>query len=295
MDEAKQAVETTASAPVETVTQEVVKENTAPVATQQEQTANQEATQTTQTSAPTVSDVDEFGVPWKNRASEYKRKNEELIERLPQMLEEKLTNFSSQQNAPRKYSIEELEQFASSTDNPAHATWAKGEIRKLELEAQSRVVREEIGKWRKEQEDNVRRQQAHAYVSQTYPDAFIKNQQGQIVGWNNQHPLTQQIGQIMQDPRFAKDPEGLVAAADIAFARLQRSQQPVIQQQVQKQKEEIKNLQRSTLVESGSRTNVTATTPYRSALEKAKQTGNLKDVANALKLMADHKKALMEK
>jgi hypothetical protein len=48
-------------------------------------------------------------------------------------------------------------------------------------------------------------------------------------------------------------------------------------------------------VESGSKSNVQAIPAHRIALDKAKQSGNLKDVAAALKAMAEHKKASMEK
>lgn len=248
---------------------------------------------TTPAPAPTVSAVDEFGVPWQNRASEWRRKTEELVDKLPQMLDERLNAFSQQ--TQRKYTVEELEAFATQTDNPAYSQWARSEIRKLDEEKMAGVIRSEIGKFQKEQTDTVKRQQANQYVAQMYPDAFLKNQAGQIVGWNNQHPLTQQIGLIMQDPRFANDPEGLMAASDIAWARLQRIQQPMAQQKIQQQKEEIKNLQRSTLVEGGTRTNVPSVPEYRSVIDKAKKTGNLRDVAEALNAMAKARKETQEK
>lgn len=272
--------------PVEPSTTEQPTEQVAePV--QQEQTTEAPVTQTP---APTVSDVDEFGVPWKNRASEWRRKTEELTEKIPQMIEEKLSNFS--QNAgQRKYTIEELEAFSTQTDNIAYAQWARGEIRKLELDEQAKVVRTEIGKWRKEQDDNFKRQQSYNYVVQNYPDAFVKSPTGQILGFNNQSPLMQQIDVIMRDSRFANDPEGLIAAADMAWARLQRSQQPKIQQQVQQQKEEIKNLQKKTLVEGGGKQSIGTTPPHRAAIEKLKKTGTIKDAQEAIGLIWEKRMA----
>lgn len=246
--------------------------------TQQEQTT--EAPVTTPPPAPTVSDVDEFGVPWKNRAAEWRRKTEELTEKLPQMIDEKLSNFS--QTGQRKYTVDELEAFATQTDNPTYAQWARSEIRKLDHEEGAKVVREELGKWRKEQEDGIKRQQAYNYVVQNYPDVFVKSPTGQILGFNNQNPLMQQIDVIMRDPRFANDPEGLIAAADIGWARLQRSQQPIMQQEQQKLKEEVRDLQKKTLVEGGGKTATPAIPAHRAALEKLKQTGSMKDAQRAL-------------
>jgi len=206
------------------------------------------------------------------------------------MIEEKLSNFS-QNVGQRQPTIEELEAFSTQTENVAYAQWARGEIRKRELEEQAKVVRTEIGKWKKEQEDVVKRQQAFNYVAQNYPDAFVKNQVGQVMGFNNQHPLMQQIDVIMRDPRFANDPEGLMAAADIAWARLQRSQQPIMQQQVQKQKEEIKNLQKKTLVEGGGKQPIGTTPPHRAAIEKLKKTGSIKDATEAIGLILEKRMA----
>ena len=73
-------------------------------------------------------------------------------------------------------------------------------------------------------EAEVRKQQSFNYVASTYPEVFVRNQNGQILGINNQSPMAQQINVLMNDPRFANDPEGLMAAADIAYARVSRSQ-----------------------------------------------------------------------
>jgi hypothetical protein len=59
------------------------------------------------------------------------------------------------------------------------------------------------------------------YVTDSYPELFIKDNLGNKV-WNIQHPMMQYINQIMQDPRFANDPEGLSAAADMAYGRYSR-------------------------------------------------------------------------
>ena len=292
----EQAVNPTESAPVENVVE------TPAETTPQEQPAQE--TQTTEQQAPAVAQpqvieaVDGFGVPYKNRAFEWKRKSEELAEKLPTMIEEKLTQVLKQQGGTgqQKYTIEELEAFASQPDqNPLNANWARGEIRRLEREAQAEVVRGEIGKWQAQQEANVRRQQSFNYVATVYPDAFLKDAQGRVTGqFDNNNPMVQQMGVIMQDPRFANAPDGLVAAADIAYARLSRMQLPKIQQQQQQLKAENKNLQKKTLVEGGGGQPVQGVPAHRTAIDKLKQTGSMKDAQAALEAILKARSASQE-
>jgi len=287
MEETKEAVNPAESAPAEE-TKEVV--NTPAEATTQENIAT---TDTTQTPDPAVNlDVDEFGVPWKNRAMEYKRKSEETIEKLPSMIEEAVKGSFQQYGKPQEqeYTIAQLEQFAQ--NQPEHRPWVeekKAEILKKQLTHEV----EEKFKAEKYQEEAKRLfNQSVVYVAQTYPDVFLKNPQGQVVGYNNQNPMAQQIDVLMRQPRFNTDPEGLMAAADIAFARQSRG---INQQKEQKLKAEVKHLQKQTLVEGGSKQNVQAVPPHRAAFEKAKQTGNLKDIAHYMKLEAEFRKAAKEK
>jgi hypothetical protein len=286
MPEQNQDVNTATPSSAEPVVKEVVKQEV-PATDTQEQKVQTLETPTTTTPAQTGnSDVDEFGVPWKNRAFEWKRKTEEIVDKLPSMLEEKITSALSQQTGQRKYTVDELELFANSqADNPANVQWARSEIRRIEREEQANIVKGELNKWRSEQEANGKRQQALAYVQNTYPEVFIKNTAGQITGLNQNSPMAQHLNGLMQDSRYANDPEGLMVAADIAYGRTTRSQQAVAQQQQQKLKEEVGSLKRNTLVEGGNRAPVPTVPEHRAAIEKAKKTGNLKDIAAALNAM----------
>jgi len=280
MEETKPAVETTESAPVES--KEVVNE---PATTQQEKESPIQETPT-QTPPQVADALDEFGVPYKNRAFEWKRKAEDLTEKLPSLLEETVQKAFQQYGQPaqqKEYTISELERYA--IDNPEYRPWVEEQKATLIKKQLVGEMDAKIKATETQRQADVRKQQSLHYVMQTYPDIFAKNQQGQIVGWNQQHPLTQQIGNIMQDPRFANDPEGLMAASDIAYARYSRSQQPVIQQKEQQLKAEVKQLQKKTLVEGGSKQGVQVVPEHRALIEKAKQTGSVKDVAKALEAM----------
>jgi len=285
----EQAVKPTESAPVEQA-QEVV----TPAETT---TASEGTAQTTEIPAtPVVNEaVDEFGVPYKNRAMEWKRKSEELAEKLPSLVEEKINEAfakNSQQAQQREYTVVELEQYA--IDNPEARPWVEEQKQNITLKRLTGEIEKKFQATEKVKEANVKKQQSLQYVMQTYPDAFVKSQNGQIVGWDNNHPLTQAIGQIMQDPRFSNDAEGLMAAADIAYARYSRGQQPLIRQKQESLKAEVKNLQRQTMVEGGGRQGVVTVAPHRAAIDRLKQTGSIKDATEAVKAIMEAKRKAEE-
>jgi hypothetical protein len=289
--EEQPAVNTTESAPVEEV-KEVV--NTPETATEQAQTTTPE-TETAQTDPAVNLDVDEYGVPWKNRAMEWKRKSEETIEKLPTLIDEAVKGSFQQYGKPqeKKYTIAELEQFAQ--NQPEHRPWVEEQKALLIEEQAMKKVEEKFKAQDYEREASRIKTQTFGYVAQTYPDVFVRNQQGQLIGMNEKNPMVNEINVLMKDPRLARDPEGFAFAADIAYARINRMNQGQVQQKEAKLKAEVKHLQKQTLVESGSKSNVQALPAHRIALDKAKQSGNLKDVAAALKAMAVAKKASMEK
>jgi len=289
MEETKPAVNTESAPVVET--KEVV--NAPGTTTEQAQTTSPQ--ETDQTVQPVNADVDEFGVPWKNRAMEWKRKSEETIEKMPHLIDEAIKSSFQQYGKPqeKEYSIAELEQFA--INSPEHRPWVEEQKAQVIRKQLTKEVEEKFKAQDSQKEAAIKRQNSFNWVATTFPETIARNAQGQPIGVNNNSPLVQEINRIMQDPRFANDPEGLIAAAEIASARLSRSQQGVNQQKEDKLKAEVKHLQKQTLVEGGQKTNIQAIPAHRVALEKAKQSGNLKDVAAALKAMAEAKKATMEK
>lgn len=293
MEETKEAVNPTESAPVD-ATQEVVNQ---PEATEQAQATQpeQETAQSLPAGQQSYDAVDEFGVPYKNRTFEWKRKYEETVDKLPTLIEEAVKSSVQQygQAPQRKYTIAELEAFAQ--QSPEHRPWVEEQKATLLREQLTNEFEQKIKAVETKKEAEVRKQQSFNYVASTYPEVFVRNQNGQILGINNQSPMAQQINVLMNDPRFANDPEGLMAAADIAYARVSRSQMGANQMKEQKLKAEVKHLQKQTLVESGARQSVQAVPEYRKAIEKAKQSGSIKDVQAALAAMAKAKRDAMEK
>lgn len=269
----------TESSPVEN--QEVVEtqaESTSqPEEGQQTQDVQQQQTQSSPAaSKPAVEALDEFGVPYKNRFAEYRRKYEDLEQKLNQIQQQ------GSQTTPQ-YTEEQLRAF--SAQNPAYAPWANTEIDKLKEQKIAKAIRSEMESWKQEQVNEQKRQQAFSYVASNFPDVFVKDQNGKpVLGqWDLNNPVVREIGNLMQDPRVAKEADGLAIAADIAFSRVMRQQAPIIQQKIQQQKTEVKNLQKRTLVEGGGQTSGVAKPAHRVALDNLAQTGSMKDALSAMK------------
>lgn len=226
-------------------------------------------------------EVDAIGVPWKNRAMEAQRKLEKVNEQYNTILE-RLDQTQSQKK--EGYSIEELESFASTTEDESHRLWAQKEIRKLEREEGAKVVRQEIDRWKTEQQSEQMKQDTLQTVMQRYPEAFAKDANGRMVGWNNNSQLAMRIGQYMQNPEIANSPRGLLAAAALAYSDINQVQSARTQAKTTQLKTEVKNLQKKTLIEgSGMTPQQNNTTPLSSARQKLSETGSIKDGAQAFK------------
>ncbi len=290
MEDTQKAVNTTESAPVDQVVNTTETDQPSQETTQ----PTTETTSTPQAGQPSYEAVDEFGVPYKNRAFEWKRKYEDSLDKMSSIVEEAVKN-SIKNNTPqqREYSFSELEQFAQ--DRPEHRPWVEEQKALLLRKQITGEFDQKLKAVETQKQAEVKKQNAFNYVASTYPEIFVKNQGGQLMGVNNQHPMAQQINMLMQDPRFANDPEGLMAAADIAYARVSRLKQRENLVKEQKLKAEVKQLQKQTLVEGGARQGVQAVPEYMKALERAKQTGSIKDAAAAMAAIAKAKREALEK
>jgi len=275
-------------------TQEVVTESAD--TTQQEVTT--EATETpetqTETGQPQVEPVDEQGVPWKNRAYEWKRKSDDLAEKLPTLIKDAVSQSMGQHQQQPQYSVEQLEAFATQTDNPAHQQWARSEIRKLDKEDQAKLIRGEFEKVQQRQQAVQVQKQSYDYVSKNYPEVFQRDAQGNTLGWNNSHPLTRMIGEFMNNPELKNRPDALVIASDMAYGRYARMKGLTTQQKNQQLKKEVKNLQKHTLVEGGGREGASSVPVHKAAIDRLKETGSMKDAQAAIAAVMKAKRASEE-
>ncbi len=270
---------------VEPTPQVIREESVVETAPQPEQTVEEQAPVVEQEPTPAVPaaqlDVDEFGVPWKNRAMEWKRKSEEAAERLPQLIDEKLSKLNQPQTPT--YTYEQLEVYKNqNSQDPNIVSWVAGEQRKIQMADQKKLIEEVMGQRESVSKVERQKQESLGYVQKEYPDAFRKDANGNFSGWNEQHPLTQNIFKLMQDPRLSNDPQGLAAAADIAYGRVARMQTPALQQKAQQLKADVKQAQKASLTEGAGRRVTTSTTVQHTAVEALRKTGSMRDAENAV-------------
>lgn len=272
MNEEQQVVNTEESSISEEETQEVVNVEV-PEPDQQEQPIEDEPSPVPAGNQ----DVDEFGVPWKNRAMENQRKLAELTERLPDMIQDKLsTVLQSQQPQQQQYSLDQLIEYVEMSDDPQGKAWARKEIARLQHEEIGKTVKDVLAQERKAAVEKETRNRSWAYVTKEHADMFAN---GQIDASN---PKARIFGQLMQDPRFKNDPEGMMAASDLAAYYVSKQQVPKTKKQQEAMKAEIKDLQKKTMVEGSGRGASPQPTARDTALEELRQTGTIESAKKAL-------------
>ena len=241
--------------------------------------------QTEQAAQDTKDLVDEFGVPWKNRAMEWKRKTEELSTNIPSLIEQKLSEVLSKQNTQqavqKEYSIAELEQIA--INDPQYRPWVEEQKEAIRQKKYASQIDERLQRTERLRQEESRRANALQNVMREFPELFTKNASGQPVGWDNSNPLTVEVSKLMQDERLAKDPDGLLWAAHIAHSRVSRSVLPKVTQEIQKAKAKVKKLESKDMVQGGGRN---SSEPVKDNLRKAQerlaQTGSMQDAQAAM-------------
>jgi len=177
-----------------------------------DQQVEQVDSQTQETSTQEVKqEVEKPDRPEINYAMEAARKASEALEEVRRMREER--QQVQQQPAQPQYTKAQLRAFADSTPEPSQKVWALEEIDKLDKQERQSEIRQIFeGQQRKTQEE-TQRQQSSQFVAQNFPECFVRDAQGNVMGWDNNSALTQKIGEYMRNQVLAQNPQGLVAAA----------------------------------------------------------------------------------
>lgn len=267
-----------------------------------DETVNQETAQTpaaetspqetVQETVETVSEVDERGIPWRNRAMEAERKLQEFPSTIPKIVDEVLSKQQQQQAKPQTYTKEHipmLKQYAA--DNPQYAAWVDQQIEDIRSNEQASLVRRELEGFKKEQTAAQIRQQSENYVINhpVFKDCFISDSTG-AKQWNMANPLTQIMANVLntvdaETGRMVKDrPDGLIVAAEIAYGRMSLAQRNQTGKTVQTLKKDLKKAQKATMY-SGAGT--TPAQPSRNAVQKSldnySKSYNKKDMSSAVR------------
>ena len=211
-------------------------------------------------------DFDERGVSWRNVAAEKDRKLNELVDKLPALIQE-IQNSNRSPQQQKEYTIAELEQYA--IDNPTYRPWVEEEKAKINRKVITSEIDSRLKTERQSVQAEISRQESFKYVKDNYPEAFDRN-----------NPMFHEMNVLMSDPRFQNDPQGIRIAAEAAFGRVSRNSK-----YSQQLKQEVKSLQKKTFVEGGGKQNLAAVPAHKQALDKVRQTGSIRDAAEALRLI----------
>lgn len=221
-------------------------------------------------------DVDELGVPYKNRYMEMKRKNEATTVELGE-IKEMVKGLQTSQQQPKHTKEQLMEFIAKEETEPGHRTWALQELNKLEDAKVSETIKKEFSTYEQKQTADKTRADTFSQVIQRHPELILKDAAGQMVGWNTKNPLLQRVDFYMADPELANNPRGLRVAVALAKEDLSGGQ-AVVTKKLQAQ---VKTLQKGTLVEGGGKPVQVAKTSLRKAVEESRD-GTMKSGTNAM-------------
>lgn len=221
-------------------------------------------------------DVDELGVPYKNRYMEMKRKNEATTVELGE-IKEMVKGLQTSQQQPKHTKEQLMEFIAKEETEPGHRTWALQELNKLEDAKVSETIKKEFSTYEQKQTADKTRADTFSQVIQRHPELILKDAAGQMVGWNTKNPLLQRVDFYMADPELANNPRGLRVAVALAKEDLSGGQAS----ETSKLKAKVKTLQKATLVEGGGKPVQVAKTSLRKAVEESRD-GTMKSGTNAM-------------
>lgn len=258
----------------------------------------------TDSQVPEASDVDEKGVPWKNREAEIRRKViEELnpvIEHRAQEIVQRTLSQNPVQVPGNTQPVDPIQaQLAPYTDDQLDALaetnpdWKSHIRRELNRRIEDRATKRAMESLKKEttQDRFVREQQdALTHIGSNYEEAFITLPTGQRV-WNTASPLYQRAVSLYQSrPSFKDDGWGLAGAFDMAYGQIAREQKlqttkKQVQLTAQQRKQEKAQAQAmSTGGQSAPVAQGGTKLKLAKLMEQHRQTGDPKTMAEILKL-----------
>ncbi|MFA5133109.1 MAG: hypothetical protein WC444_07320 [Candidatus Paceibacterota bacterium] len=185
--------------------------------------------------------------PDRNLMYELIRKQNELSEKLSQ-----ITQTQAQPTQPQ-YGEAELTAFLSKPDlddnTRLNIARELDRLRQRKEEDREKRITESL---RTQSQDEVVRKQSYDFVSQNFPNCFVRDRNGGILGWNEQDPVTRQIGYYLNSNKeLSKNPAGLMAAAKMAAFDLGISLNPKMQNKLNQTTAQLRKEQKKNLINGG--------------------------------------------
>ena len=240
-----------------------------------------------------LSAVGEDGVPIQNREYEWKRKHEQLVERLPEYIDQavkeaaKVFQETSQQSQQKKFSEQELNAILYDdlgNYTAGNKVWAKEQLDGISEAKLSRLLDEKFNLSKRQYEEKALKSESEQYVVKTFPEMFKRDVNGRVVGWDTTNPMTQLTAKYME--KLGNRPDAVREAARQAYVDYSLTAKNKAQSKTDLAKSEAAQVKRNQIAAGGGNADVNALQSQVSeAFEKFKASGSVGDakVYNSLK------------
>lgn len=232
--------------------------------------------------ASNVAAVDKIGVPLDNREAEWKRKHEQLVDRIPEYIDQAVQEaVKTVTSAPKQeqYSPEQLRMVLyddTGTYNAANKVWAQQELDRINEQKMGKLLDEKFQLSQKHQRDQQVKVESEAYVVKAFPEMFKRDVNGNVVGWDTENPMTQLTAQYMK--QIGNRPDAVREAARQAFVDYQLMNKNQTEKKAQLANAEVAQLKRQNITSGGGNAEISSlNTKVAEAFEKFKKTGSVTD------------------
>lgn len=232
-----------------------------------------------------LSAVGPDGVPLQNREYEWKRKHEQLVERLPEYIDQavkeaaKVFQETSQQSQQKKFSEQELNAILyddSGSYTAGNKVWAKEQLDKLNEDKMSRLLDEKFNLSKRQHEEKAIKLSSEQYVIQTFPDMFKRDVNGRVIGWDTANPMTQLTAKYME--KLGNRPDAIREAARQAYVDYSLTAKNKVQAKADLAKSEAAQVKRQQIAAGGGNADVNVLQSQVSeAFAKFKASGSVHD------------------
>jgi hypothetical protein len=182
-----------------------------------------------------------------NYAMEAARKASEALE-----IAKQLRESQTQQVQQPKYTKAQLQAYLQTPNiDTDQKIWALEEVDKIEKAERKQEMEKLFDGYTQKTQGDIQRQQSHQWFAQTFPECFVRDANGGIIGVDNTNPLVHKVNEYMSVSELAKNPRGLEVAVKMAAFDLGIQQNKNLQRKVNLVNAQLKREQKKGLIAGG--------------------------------------------
>ena len=244
--------------------------------------------------ASDLSAISEDGRPIENIEAEWKRKHDQLAERLPEYIDQAVQeaaktfqSVSQKQQEEPTYTTEQLRMVLHDDTGQYTASnkvWAEQELEKINEQKISKLLDDKFKISQQGAREQKLKADSEAYVIKNFPDMFKRDINGNVTGWNSDNPMTRLTAKYMK--QLGDKPGAIKEAARQAFVDYQLQNNETVDNKVKLAQSEAAQLKSKQVgLNGGTVANNALQNQVSEAYKKFISTGNVRDAQayNALK------------